>query len=116
VMDSRTASARYLCSTSSMVEGITLVLAVATAFHAGLDLHSALVIDQRNELPRSSRIVAPGSVGARQVPKGHDQRASGGKGVHCRGEPSQDVKADNVTRDYEPSFVRLRRRRRFEHA
>ena len=38
------------------------------------------------------------------------------RGVLRRGEPFQDVKADNATRDYEPSFVRLRRRRRLEHA
>ena len=67
---------------------LSLVLAAATAFHDGLDLHSAVVIDPRNDLPR---VVAPGSVGARQVPKGHDERASGGEAVHCRGEPSQDV-------------------------
>ena len=96
-----------------MLRHTALVLAVAAAFPDGLDLHSALVIDPRNELPR---VVAPGSVGARQVPKGHDERASGGEGVHRRGEPSQDVEADNVARDYESSFVRLRRRCRFEHA
>ena len=89
-MASRTTSARYLCS-ELMVGPCTDTLhwlAVATAFHDGLDLHSAVVIYPRNELPR---VVAPGSVGARQVPKGRDERASGGKAVHCRGEPSQDV-------------------------
>ena len=97
-----------------MLRHTALVLAVATVFHDGLDLHSAVVIDQRKELPR---VVTPGSVGTRQVPKGPDECASGGKGVHrLVGEPFQDVKADNATWDYEPSFVRLRRRRRFEHA